>query len=136
MTKLFKPCRQKGEKGFTLIELLIVIAVLGILAAVAIPNVSSFITSGKVAAANSELASVNTASQAYQADNNGDVPTSAGPGTDGNLASYLQNPLQGSYDFEIVSGADYYGQVTNGSYPGISGWEAPNESLGYRFTKE
>lgn len=35
---------KKGEKGFTLVELLIIVAILGIIAAVAVPNVSKFIT--------------------------------------------------------------------------------------------
>jgi len=74
MKKLFQPCRNKGEKGFTLIELLIVIAVLGVLAAVAVPNVMNFIKSGQLAAANSEAATVGTALQAYAAEHNGTYP--------------------------------------------------------------
>ncbi len=56
--------RHSGEKGFTLIELLIVIAILGILAAVIIPNVTSFIAKSHVSAANAELAEIGTAGQA------------------------------------------------------------------------
>ena len=94
-----------GEKGFTLIELLIVIVILGVLAAAIIPNLSKFVGSGNVGAANAELASVKTAISAYQADNNGTVPTSA----DGNA------PVVGGAGIvvnSVLQGATGYTQGT------------------------
>jgi prepilin-type N-terminal cleavage/methylation domain-containing protein len=52
---------KRGEKGFTLIELLIVVAILGVLAAVVIPNVGRFIGRGEDEAAETELANVQSA---------------------------------------------------------------------------
>ena len=50
-----------GEKGFTLIELLIVVAILGVLAAVVIPNVGRFIGRGETEAAETELSNLQSA---------------------------------------------------------------------------
>ena len=52
---------ERGEKGFTLIELLIVVAILGVLAAVVIPNVGRFIGRGKDEAAATELSNIQSA---------------------------------------------------------------------------
>ena len=60
---------KRGEKGFTLIELLIVVAILGVLAAVVIPNVSRFIGRGEEEAADTELANIQAAVSAMMVDN-------------------------------------------------------------------
>ena len=59
----------KNSKGFTLIELLIVVVIIGILAAIAIPRFAS--TKGKAfdAAAKTDLRNAMTAQEAYYSDN-------------------------------------------------------------------
>ena len=59
----------RGEKGFTLIELLIVVAILGVLAAVVIPNVGRFIGRGETEAAETEFANIQSAVIAMMTDN-------------------------------------------------------------------
>jgi prepilin-type N-terminal cleavage/methylation domain-containing protein len=61
--------KNKKQKGFTLIELLIVIAIIGILAAIAIPVFVSFQAKAKDAAANSAVGAFRTALELYRADN-------------------------------------------------------------------
>jgi type IV pilus assembly protein PilA len=59
----------KEKKGFTLIELMIVIAVLGVLAAIAIPQFSSYRARGFIATARSDVKNAHTMVRAYYADN-------------------------------------------------------------------
>ena len=58
----------QGKKGFTLVELLVVVGILGVLAAVVIPNVSKFVGSGTTSAANTEEQNVQAAVDAAMAD--------------------------------------------------------------------
>jgi type II secretion system protein G len=61
---------KKRESGFTLIELLIVIAIIGILAAIAIPNLLNAVQRGKQKRTMSDMRTMATAIEAYAVDNN------------------------------------------------------------------
>jgi type IV pilus assembly protein PilA len=58
----------KKSKGFTLIELMIVVAIIGILAAIAIPNFMSYQCKAKQSEAKSNLGTIRTAQEAYRAE--------------------------------------------------------------------
>jgi len=60
---------ERGEKGFTLIELLIVVAILGVLAAIIIPRVGQFMGAGQSEAADTELENVQVAVVQMMVDN-------------------------------------------------------------------
>ena len=60
--------RVKGNKGFTLIELMIVVAIIGILAAIAIPNFLTYQKKAKTAEAKSNIGGIRSSEIAYFAE--------------------------------------------------------------------
>lgn len=60
----------KKTEGFTLIELLIVVAIIGILAAIAVPNFLNAQTRARVARCYSDMKAISTGFEMYQLDNN------------------------------------------------------------------
>jgi type IV pilus assembly protein PilA len=65
---MLRKLTKKNQKGFTLIELMIVIAIIGILAAIAIPNFLAYRTKGQNSAAKSEAKNFYNTAIAYFAD--------------------------------------------------------------------
>jgi len=70
---------RKRESGFTLIELLIVIAIIGILASIAIPNLLNAVQRGKQKRSMADMRALATAIESYAVDNN-NYPSAACPG--------------------------------------------------------
>ena len=87
--------RKMKRKGFTLIELVIVIAILGILIAIAVPRLAGFRTRAQDSADKATAATIGKAAELYYA-TEGELP---------DLADLVDNKLiePGEYDeFEIV----------------------------------
>lgn len=100
-----------SQKGFTLIELLIVVAIIAILAAIAVPNFLEAQVRAKVSRTKSDMRALNTAIEAYYVDQNryptdrdvaGKRPQGAPAGTEV-LANELSTPISYITSMEIAN---------------------------------
>jgi prepilin-type N-terminal cleavage/methylation domain-containing protein len=84
------------DRGFTLIEILVILAILGIIAAIVIPNVMGFTTAGTLNAANTEASTVKTAAIGYYNDYDSWPADSQVDG----FADYYSGTLKATYTFD------------------------------------
>jgi len=70
---------RKAESGFTLVELMIVVAIIGILAAVAIPNFRNYQMKAKTSEAKVNLGAIRTSQESYAAENDAYVSNTSYP---------------------------------------------------------
>ena len=69
--------QRKRKTGFTLVEILIVVVILGILAAIVIPQFTNASESARVSSLSSTLQTIRSQLELYQVQHNGDYPTLA-----------------------------------------------------------
>jgi type IV pilus assembly protein PilA len=108
---------RKSKKGFTLIELMIVVAIIGILAAIAIPNFLRFQLKSKSSEGKVNIAAIRTAEESYLAEFGNYVTAAANPAA--GIPGSSKDP------FDITTGTDF----------DILGW-APEGQVFFQYQVE
>ncbi|WP_305841410.1 pilin [Photobacterium leiognathi] len=96
----------KKQQGFTLIELMIVVAVIGVLSAIAIPQYQKYVAKSEGAAALATLTGLKTNAEAFTVEN-GKFPTEAVKADVGTPSAAL-----GTITFPTTAAADGSGAIT------------------------
>jgi len=118
------------KKAFTLVEILIVVAILGILAAIALPTLQGHMTEAKESAAKDNLRILRQQIEIYTAQHNGVSPGYWGPGLidpriferemidGGYITKIPENPFNEMHNTQMIADGDDFPATATGAY----GW--------------
>jgi general secretion pathway protein G len=104
--------RTRVNRAFTLVEILIVVVILGILAAIVVPQFTNASEDAQVGNVESQLQTIRAQIELYRVRNNGNYPPSLDAGTWADLlgADYLRanpvNPRTGRWEVAAADGAN------------------------------
>jgi len=102
---MLKKSSQKA-KGFTLVELMIVIAIIGILAAIAIPQYDQFRKRGYMAMTRSDAKNAHTAMQGWMTDHINTAPPADSLTGPGRMAVYVMASVSRDVTISVAAGGD------------------------------
>jgi general secretion pathway protein G len=118
---------KEGKRGFTLIELMIVVAIIGILAAIAIPKFASLIRKSSEGACKGNLGAIRSALSIYYGDMEGNYPSDLSALTVN--GKYLQAiPVAKTPNYHPDSAAVAYSTITD-----VGGWSYNNQATNPNF---
>lgn len=136
--------RKGKNKGFTLVEILIVVVILGILAAIVIPQFTNASESAKASSLISQLQTIRSQLELYQVQHNGNYPALStnwnqmtsvtdinGTVGSGNLGPYLQKPPTNPF---ITSTGDAWWKVNQVTGSGTALAAAADTAWAYNQT--
>ena len=104
LLKLINQQKQKSKKGFTLVELIVVIAILGILAALVVPSVTGYVKKAQEATDEANAQMLYSAAQLYITDKDvaGD-PVTEVSADDLKNNGYIQKVPDGTIKFTVTA---------------------------------